>query len=170
MSFFYMAFLFVAKLADNMLSTSKTILVQRNKSILAGIALGASTFIYFFLTKYIVADDGLWSTIIVAVASGVGCCFAVELSNKFSKAKTYVNVIMSNDVEAVKKLRDFLAEHKITNVVTDSYTMEWEKAMAITAYAETKEQSRMIDEYINNNDAKFKRFVQNERVRKRNGT
>lgn len=48
--------------------------------------------------------------------------------------------------------------------------MEWEKAMAITAYAETKEQSRMIDEYINNNDAKFKRFVQNERVRKRNGT
>lgn len=46
-----MCVLFFAKVVDNALSTTKTILVQRNHSILAGIALAASNFIYLCITK-----------------------------------------------------------------------------------------------------------------------
>ena len=45
-----MCALFFAKVVDNALSTTKTILVQRNHCILAGIALAASNFIYLCIT------------------------------------------------------------------------------------------------------------------------
>ncbi|MBR6632503.1 MAG: hypothetical protein IKK89_11265 [Alistipes sp.] len=127
-----------------------------------------SNFIYLSITKDIVTTDSTLALVVVSIASGVGCCLAVAFNNKFSKEKTYVNVIMSDDKEEMMKLRDFLAENKITNVASDSYTMDWErKTLTITAYAETKSQSRLIDEYIEASGTKFKRLVQDKRVSKR---
>lgn len=167
-SWLYLAALFVAKVFDNALGTAKTILVQRNRCVLAGLALGLSNFIYLSITKDIVTTDSTLALVVVSIASGVGCCLAVAFNNKFSKEKTYVNVIMSDDKEEMMKLRDFLAENKITNVASDSYTMDWErKTLTITAYAETKSQSKLIDEYIETSNAKFKRLVQDKRVSKR---
>ena len=53
-----------------------------------------------------------------------------------------------------------LVENKITNLTTDGYTKDWKKTLAITAYAETKEQSKLIDNYIKNSEIKFKRIIQ----------
>ena len=168
MTWLYLAVLFVAKVFDNALGTAKTILVQRNRCILAGLALGLSNFIYLSITTDIVTTDSTLALVVVSIASGVGCCLAVAFNNKFSKEKTYVNVIMSDDIEQMKKLRDFLAENKITNVASDSYTRDWErKTLTITAYAETKYQSSLIDAYIAESDATFRRLVQDKLVSKR---
>lgn len=158
---FYMFILFLAKVLDNTLNTAKTILVQRNRCLLAGVALGLSNFIYLSITKDIVTSDSTLALVIVSIASGVGCCLAVALSNRFSKDRTYVNVILSDDKEAMKEFRDFLAENHITNVATDSYTLDWSrKSISITAYAQTKAQSRLIDEYIERSLLKCKRVIQ----------
>lgn len=157
---FYMFILFLAKVLDNTLNTPKTILVQRNRCLLAGVALGLSNFIYLSITKDIVTSDSTLALVIVSIASGVGCCLAVALSNRFSKDRTYVNVILSDDKEAMKAFRDFLAENHITNVATDSYTLDWSrKSISITAYAQTKAQSRLIDEYIERSLLKCKRVI-----------
>lgn len=157
---FYMFILFLAKVLDNTLNTAKTILVQRNRCLLAGVALGLSNFIYLSITKDIVTSDSTLALVIVSIASGVGCCLAVALSNRFSKDRTYVNVILSDDKEAMKGFRDFLAENHITNVATDSYTLDWSrKSISITAYAQTKAQSRLIDEYIERSLLKCKRVI-----------
>lgn len=157
---FYMFTLFLAKVLDNTLNTAKTILVQRNRCLLAGVALGLSNFIYLSITKDIVTSDSTLALVIVSIASGVGCCLAVTLSNRFSKDRTYVNVILSDDKEAMKEFRDFLAENHITNVATDSYTLDWSrKSISITAYAQTKVQSRLIDEYIERSLLKCKRVI-----------
>lgn len=100
-SFLYMAFLFVAKMLDNALNTAKTILIQRNRCLLAGIALALSNYIYLVITKDVVTSDSNLAMIVVSVASGVGCCIAVAVSNRFSKERTYVNVIMSDNREAM---------------------------------------------------------------------
>ena len=156
----HLAILFIAKVFDNMLATAKTILVQRNRCVLAGLSLAVSNFLYLCITKNIVTANSGLALIVVSVASGVGCCLAVAVSNKFSKDKTYVNVIMSDNLAAMQSFRDFLAEHHITNVAADSYTLDWsQKTITITAYAETKEQSRLIDRYIGDSDLKFKRVV-----------
>lgn len=157
---FYMFILFLAKVLDNTLNTAKTILVQRNRCLLAGVALGLSNFIYLSITKDIVTSDSTLALVIVSIASGVGCYIAVALSNRLSKDKTYVNVILSDDKEAMKEFRDFLAENHITNVATDSYTLDWSrKSISITAYAQTKAQSRLIDEYIERSLLKCKRVI-----------
>lgn len=99
--------------------------------------------------------------VVVAVAGGVGCAFACLLSDKLSKDRTYENVIMSDDLYEMKKLRDFLADRHITNVAADTYTRDWnKKTITITAYAETKAESRVINQYLEKSRKKFKRVIQ----------
>lgn len=160
-TFIHLAILFVAKMMDNALGTAKTILVQRNRCLLAGIALALSNYIYFCITRNIVTTDSNLAILVVSIASGVGCCLAVALNNRLSRERTFVNVIMSDDLDAMQQFRDFLAEHHITNVAADSYTLDWSvKTITITAYAETKEESTLINRYIENSPLKFKRVIQ----------
>ena len=160
-TFIHLAILFVAKMMDNALGTAKTILVQRNRCLFAGIALALSNYIYFCITRNIVTTESNLAILVVSIASGVGCCLAVALNNRLSRERTFVNVIMSDDLDAMQQFRDFLAEHHITNVAADSYTLDWSvKTITITAYAETKEESMLINRYIENSPLKFKRVIQ----------
>jgi uncharacterized protein YebE (UPF0316 family) len=160
-SLIYFTVLFLAKVFDNALSTAKTILIQRSRWLLAGVSVVLSDFIYFWLTKKVVAADNNWAILIVAIAGGVGCSIACLVSERVSKDRTYVNVIMSDNLEAMKAFRDFLAEHHITNVAADTYTLDWnKKTISITAYPETKAENHLITEYIENSPLKFKRVIQ----------
>lgn len=160
-SIIYLGILFIAKVIDNAINTTKTIMIQRSRWVLAGIAVILSDFIYFWIMRNVVTSDNMLTMLIVAVAGGVGCSLACFMNDKLSKDRTYVNVIMSDNLEAMKNLRDFLAEHHITNVATDSYTLDWNtKTITITAYPETKAESRLINEYIEKSQMKFKRVVQ----------
>ena len=153
--------MFLAKVVDNILNTTKAIFIQRNKAIFAGISLALSTFIGYYITKIVVRSDGLVPNIVASVAAGVGCIVAVSISNKLSKNRLYVNVLMCDNIIAMQKLHNFLAEKHITNVVTDTYTKDFKsKSITITAYCETKEQSRILDEYIASMNKKLKRVIQ----------
>jgi hypothetical protein len=155
------AVLFFAKLLSNMLSTGKTILVQRNRSLLAGLMVAVSDLIYFFLIRNVLSDDSILAVAVVSAAGGAGCFLAVTLGNRLSKERTFVNVVMCDDLAAMREFRDFLASKHITNVALDSYTRDWDtKTITVTAYAETKEENRLIDEYIENSVLKFKRVIQ----------
>ncbi|MBU3840474.1 MAG: hypothetical protein IAA25_05755 [Candidatus Ruminococcus intestinipullorum] len=160
-SMIYFGSIFFAKVIDNALNTTKTILIQRSRWLLAGIAVGISDFIYFWITKRVVSSDSMAAILVVSLAGGVGCALACLLSDKMSKDRTYVNVIMSDDLEAMMDFRDFLAKNHITNVASDSYTLDWDqKTITITAYAETKAESRLINKYIEESPLKFKRVIQ----------
>lgn len=160
-SIIYFGSIFFAKVIDNALNTTKTILIQRSRWLLAGMAVVISDFIYFWITKRVVSSDSMAAMLVVSLAGGVGCALACLLSDKMSKDRTYVNVIMSDDLEAMMDFRDFLAKNHITNVASDSYTLDWDqKTITITAYAETKAESRLINKYIEESPLKFKRVIQ----------
>jgi len=153
--------LFFAKVLDNALSTGKTILIQRSRWLIAGFTVILSDFIYFWVTKMVVSANGISAMLIAAVAGGTGCMLACLVSEKLSKDRTYVNVILSDNKEAMQELRDFLAAQHITNVACDSYTRDWNtKTISITAYPETKAESRLIQEYIAGSQRKFKQVIQ----------
>ena len=153
--------MFLAKVVDNILNTTKAIFIQRNKAILAGISLSLSTFIGYYITKIVVQSDGLVPNIVASVAAGVGCIVAVSISNKLSKDRLYVNVLMCDNIYAMRELHDMLSKKHITNVVTDTYTKDFKsKTITITAYCETKEQSMILDEYIASMNKKLKRVIQ----------
>lgn len=150
---------FLIKVFDNIIGTSKTLLIQKNKSVLASFTVIISQIIFYKLID-IVDNDGEYMIYVVAIASGLGTYLALLISNIFSKERTYVNVILSDNKKEMKKLRDFLKTNKITNLTTDAYTKDWKKTIAITAYAETKNDSKKIDEFISNSDNKFKRIIE----------
>ena len=117
--------------------------------------------IYFMLIKNVLSADNLLAVAVVSAAGGIGCCLAVSIGNRLSKDRLFVNVVMSDDKAAMQDFRDFLALHHITNVAADSYTRDWStKTITVTAYAETKAQNRLIDEYIEASALKFKRVIQ----------
>ena len=157
----HLTLLFCAKVFDNALGTAKTILIQRGRCMLAGVALAVSNYIYYCITKSIVTSDSNLAIVVVSIASGIGCCAAMLVSKRLSKDRTYVNVIMSDNKEAMQELRDFLAAHHITNVAADSYTRDWNtKTITVTAYAETKAESELINSYLTASPQKFKRVIQ----------
>ena len=156
----FFAILFVAKVIDNALSTAKTILIQRSRWIIAGVIVMLSDVIYFWVTKNIVSAESNLMIVIVSIAGGIGCSLACFMGERFSKSRTYVNVIMSDNLRAMQGLRDFLAEHHITNVASDSYTLDWnQKTITITAYPENKSEIRLIRDYIENSELKFKQVI-----------
>lgn len=146
------------KIIDNILSTGKSILIQRNKAVLAGIFVAVSQIIFYKLIN--VAQNGKYMIYVISVASGIGTYLAIFISNKFSKERLYVNVLLSDDKEAMMDLRNFLQLNKITNLTTDGYTKDFKKTLAVTAYVETKEKSKLLDNYINNSNTKYKRIIQ----------
>ena len=119
-----------------------------------------SQVIFNKLINEVSAFDGDLAIYIVAVASGAGTLLAVKISDRFSKDRIFVNVILSDDREAMVKLRNFLRDHHIINLAAEGFTKDWNKTIAITAYTETREQSRLIDRYIRESSTKFKRIIQ----------
>lgn len=155
---FNLIIMFLIKVFDNLLSTSKTILIQKNKGLLAGLSVVISQIIFYKLIDA-VSESGDLMMYVVSIASGIGTMMAIDISNRFSKERTFVNVLLCDDKKVMKDLRDFLKENKISNLATDGYTKNWKKSIAITAYAETKNQSKLIDEYLDNLDVKVKRII-----------
>ena len=151
--------LFLIKVLDNIILTSKTILIQKNRSVLAAMTVVVSQIIFYELIDA-VSDNGDLAMYVVSIASGVGTYIALKISDKLSKERTYINVIMSDNKNEMILLREFLKENKITNLATDAYTKDWEKTISITVYADTKEESRLIDKYLESRDNKFKRIVE----------
>ena len=159
----HLAILFLAKFLDNVLSTTKTIFIQRGKCVLAGAALAVSNYIAYSITKSIVTADNNIAIIVVSVASGVGCCLAMAINKRLSRDRLFVNVIMSDNREAMQDLRDFLALHHSTNVAADSYTLDWNtKTITITAYSQTRAESELINTYLIQSPQKFKRVIQRQ--------
>lgn len=155
-----MAALFAAKVCNSALGTAKTILIQRRLWLPAGIFVAVAEYVSLRITKSIVTS-GSAALLTVSAAAGIGCALACLAGEKLSRDRTYVNVILSDDREAMKALRDFLAEHHITNVATDSYTRDWDrKTITVTAYAETRAESRLINDYLRSSPVRFKRLIQ----------
>lgn len=154
--------LFIIKIIDNVIQTSKTILVQKGKGVLAAITVVISQVIFYKLIDAVTKSGGDIAIYVIAVGSGFGTYLAILISNKFSKDRTYVNVIMSDNKDAMIELRDYLRDHKITNIATEAYTKDWGKTIAITAYTETKTESKLLDKYIIMSEVKFKRLITKE--------
>ena len=149
----------IVKIIDNILSTGKTILIQRNKGILAGLSVIISQVIFYKLIDAVNDSESDLIMYVISIASGVGTYLAILIGNKFSKERLYVNILLSDDMDAMVELRNYLQEHKITNLTTDGYTKYFEKTLAITAYVETKEKSKLLDKYIEESNNKYKRII-----------
>jgi hypothetical protein len=50
-------------------------------------------------------------------------------------------------------------QHKIKQVVTKSYTRKWEDTYSVMVFSKTKQESKLIDEYLKNTETKYLREI-----------
>jgi len=147
------------KVLDSFVTTTKSILVYKNKILLASLMVGFSNFLFLTVIVNAVITNSIIMNITVGVSGAIGAYFAMKLNNKFSKESMYVNIITCSSKESVIELVEYLRSHKIKNIVTDSYTRNWNKTLCVQAFASTREQSKLIDNYLENNDVKYLRQI-----------
>ena len=138
-----------------MLTTTKAILVQRNRPVLASLAVIASQIIFYKLIDSVGSSENDLALYIVSIASGVGTFLALKVNAKFSKERTFVNVILSDVKEAMIELREFLKDHKITNLTTDGYTKDWKRTIAIIIFLANRFACFMLFLVLSNNGNLF---------------
>lgn len=149
----------IVKIIDNVVSTEKTILTQKNKAIAASILVVISQFMFYFIIKEVVADDNVVSIIVVSIASGIGSYIAFFMNKKLSKDTVLINIINSNDRNKMKMLGDYLRAEGIKVVTYEAYSDTIERTLSAMVFSRTKAESSKIDKYIAEHDGLSREIV-----------
>ena len=147
------------KIIDNVISTEKTLLTQKNKAVAASILVAISQFLFYMLITEVVEDSNITSIIVVSIASGIGSYIAFYINNKFSKETVYINIITSNDKEKMKVFGDRMRAEGIKIVTMPTYGDDIEKTLTALVFANTRNQSKLIDKYVENNNELYREVI-----------
>ena len=147
------------KIVDNLITTEKSILVRNNKAIAASIFVMMSEFMFIFIIKKVVADSNIVSSIVVSVAAGIGSYLAFCINNKFSKETVYINIITSNNKLQMKVFGDYMRLHGVKIVTFDAYNDDINNTLTALVFANTRNQSKLIDKYVETHNDLFREVI-----------
>ena len=147
------------KIVDNIIITEKTILTQKNKAIAASILVVISQIMFYFLIQQIVEDGSILSIMIISVASGIGSYVAFYINKKMSKDTVHINIVTSNDKSKMKAFGDYVRSENIKIVTINTYNDDKENTLTALVFANTKEQSSKIDNYVVHHSDLFREVV-----------
>ncbi|MEG3007547.1 MAG: hypothetical protein RR806_08765 [Oscillospiraceae bacterium] len=97
--------------------------------------------------------------ILIGFVSIIGAYLAFKFNEKFSQDKTYINIVTSDNKNDVLELCQFLRKNKIDNIITDSYTLDWNKTLKVEIISHTRYESKLVDDFISRNNIKCFREV-----------
>ena len=158
-SLYHYLTLSIVKIIDNIISTEKTLLTQKNKAVAASILVTISQFLFYILIAQVVEDNNITSMIVVSIASGIGSYIAFYINNKFSKETVYINIVTSNDKDKMKAFGDHMRSEGIKVVTMPTYGDEIEKTLTALVFANTRNQSKLIDKYVENNNELYREVI-----------
>ena len=111
------------------------------------------------LITEVVADSNLVSIVVVSIASGIGSYIAFYINNKFSKEIVYINIVTSNDKDKMKAFGDHMRAEGIKVVTMPTYGDDIEKTLTALVFAGTRNQSKLIDKYVENNNELYREVI-----------
>lgn len=152
----------IIKVIDNIITTAKNIAVYKNKKIIASSLVAISQMMFNTLTKLIVAEDSLFTDMVVSIGAFIGTYIVMSMNDKLQKDITYTNILTCRHTESVTELRKYLLDNKIKHIVFDSYdkTMqEEEMELTILAFAKSKYESSLIDTFLEQSETKYLRQI-----------
>ena len=114
---------------------------------------------FYFIIKSIVNDGSTLSTIIVCICSGLGTYIAMVINDRFKKDSTYTNILTCSHNDSIDEMCEYLLAHKIKYIPVDSYSRKNERTKTILAFAQTKYESKLIDEFLDNSNTKYLRQI-----------
>lgn len=111
------------------------------------------------LITEVVEDSNMISIVVVSIASGIGSYIAFCINNKFSKETVFINIVTSNDKAKMKDFGDHMRTEGIKVLTIPAYGDDIEKTLSALVFANTREQSKQIDKYMETHDGFFREVV-----------
>jgi hypothetical protein len=81
------------------------------------------------------------------------------INDKTKRDITYTNILTCSRTESVEDLCDYLLEHKIKYIALDSYNRKKEDTLTVLAFAQTKYESSLIDQFLETSNVKYLRQI-----------
>lgn len=147
------------KILDNIISTAKTITTYQNKKIMTSLLVIISQLMFYYLIASVVEKNDTITTLMVCICSGIGTYIAMLINDKTKRDITYTNILTCSRTESVEDLCDYLLEHKIKYIALDSYNRKKEDTLTVLAFAQTKYESSLIDEFLETSNVKYLRQI-----------
>lgn len=145
----------IIKIIDNIILTAKSITTYQNKKIISSLLVVISQLLFYLVIKQVIADDSLMTVLIVSIASGIGTYIAFLINDKFKKDSKWMFILCSSDVKDIMKLCDYLVEHNIKYQANHGLTRKGNETINVIAFSKTKNESRLIEKYLENTDSKY---------------
>ena len=155
----YMIILALVKILDNIISTAKSIATYQEKKILSSVLTTVSQLIFYLIISEVISDNTMLVIVIVALSSGIGNYIAFLINGKFKRDDKWTVILTCSCIDDVKELCSYLAQYKIKYIASDGYNRQGNKTINVMAFSKTKEESRLIDEYLENTNHKYLKEV-----------
>ena len=143
------------KVFDNVVLTAKSIATYKEYKIISSILVVISQLIFYLVINQVINDNTILAIIIVSVSSGIGNYIAFLVNNKFKKDAKWTMILTSSDVDDIKHFCNYLATNKIKYIANDGYNRRMERTINIIAFSKTKNESRLIEEYLRTTQTKY---------------
>ena len=145
----------LVKILDNIILTFKSITTYKEQKILSSILVVISQLIFYLVIDQVISDNTLMAIIIVSVSSGVGNYIAFILNNKLKKDVKWTFVITSSNLNDIQNLCNYLAKNKVKYIANDGYTRKGEHTINVMAFSKSKDDSRLIENFLVNTESKY---------------
>ena len=143
------------KILDNIILTLKSIYTYKNRKILSSILVVISQLMFYIIIKEVISDDSMITILVVSFASGIGNYFAFVIADKFKKDDKWQYHLTSSDKDDVVRLCNYLVENNIKYLANHGLNRRGEETINVIAYSKTKDQSRLIENYLKNTKSKY---------------
>ena len=147
------------KVFDNIIGTVKNILIYKNKKLWTSILVVITQFLFYFVIQMVATDDSFDAILVISICSGIGTYIAMFANDRLQKEATYTNILTCSCEDSITDLCDYLLRHNIKYIPVDSYNRENKPTKTVLAFAATRYESKLIDEFISNSTVKYLRQV-----------
>lgn len=147
------------KIFDNVIGTIKNILIYKNKKLWTSILVVISQFLFYLVVQSVASDDSLTTIFVISICSGVGTYIAMFANDRIQKEATFTNILTCSCEDSITELCDHLLKNKIKYIPVDSYDRESKPTKTVMAFAATRHESTLIDEFLANSETKYLRQV-----------
>ena len=138
----------IVKIFDNIILTAKSILTYMNKRIISSCLVIVSQILFYTVVKQVISDNSMITIFVVSAASGIGNYLAFPIVDRFTKDDKWYFYLTSSDKNDVENLCQYLVKHNIKYMANLGLTRKGEETINVTAFSKTKEQSRLIENYL----------------------
>lgn len=155
----------IIKILDNIILTAKSLATYKGQKILSSILVMISQLIFYLVIRQVANDDTTLAIIVVSVSSGIGNYLAFMINERFKKDDVWTNIITSNNSKMIISLCEMLKENNIKYLLYYTYNRKFNQSLTVTAYTKTKAESKLIDQYLSRQDAKYLRMIDGNEVK-----